>query len=267
MSRRSGVRRPLPMLWVLAAGILGSSVSPTASAACKRDEPGYVWNYDGDIGGKYRARMSLVFRGRALEGVYFYANQLRDIRLRGRIDEDGQRVLLEELNPDGSVNARFEGEFPLRWPARYGESELQCDVITGRWTRAGAAESQPFFFASESATAGSLKHRYGAIGVRDDEVVHRGAARFWRAIEAGDRASVAAQVRYPIAVSVGGQPLRLKNPKEFIVRYDELFHPAYREEILKGMPRNMFVRDEGAMLGGGSVWFGADGKVIAFGNF
>ena len=33
------------------------------------------------------------------------------------------------------------------------------------------------------------------------------------------------------------------------------------------MPRNMFVRDEGAMLGGGSVWFGADGKVIAFGNF
>jgi hypothetical protein len=88
------------MLWVLAAGILGSSVSPTASAACKRDEPGYVWNYDGDIGGKYRARMSLVFRGRALEGVYLYANQLRDIRLRGRIDEDGQRVLLEELNPD-----------------------------------------------------------------------------------------------------------------------------------------------------------------------
>ena len=69
MSRRSGVLRPLPMLWVLAAGILGSSVSPTASAACKRDEPGYVWNYDGDIGGKYRARMSLVFRGRALEGV------------------------------------------------------------------------------------------------------------------------------------------------------------------------------------------------------
>ena len=153
MSRRSGVLRPLPMLWVLAAGILGSSVSPTASAACKRDEPGYVWNYDGDIGGKYRARMSLVFRGRALEGVYFYANQLRDIRLRGRIDEDGQRVLLEELNPDGSVNARFEGEFPLRWPARYGESELQCDVIAGRWTRAGAAESQPFFFASESATS------------------------------------------------------------------------------------------------------------------
>jgi len=267
MSHRSRVLFSLRALSLLAAVILGASVSPTAAAACERNEPGYVWNYDGEIGGKYRARMSLVFSGPALEGVYFYASQLRDIRLRGRIDEDGQRVLLEELNPDGSVNARFEGEFPTRWPARYGESELQCEVITGRWSRTGAAGSQPFFFASESATAGSLKHRYGAIGVRDDEVVHRGAARFWRALEAGDRATVAAQVRYPIAVSLGGRSVRMKSSKEFLARYDELFHAEYREEILKGLPRNMFVRDQGAMLGSGSVWFGADGKVIAFGNF
>jgi hypothetical protein len=125
----------------------------------------------------------------------------------------------------------------------------------------------PFFFASESATAGSLKHRYGAIGVRDDDVVHRGAARFWRALKAGDRNTVAAQVRYPVGVSLGGRSVRLKGPKDLLARYDELFHPAYREEILKGLPRNMFVRDQGAMLGSGSVWFGADGKVIAFGNF
>jgi hypothetical protein len=243
------------------------AATPAAEAGCTRVEPGYLWNYDGDIGGKYRARMTLVFGASSLEGVYFYATQLRDIRLRGRISEDGRSVLLEELNPDGSVNARFEGGFPTRWPARYGDSELQCEVITGRWTRTGAAESLPFFFASESATAGSLKHRYGAIGVRDDEVVHRGAARFWRAIKSGDRATVAAQVRYPIAVSLGGRSLRLKGPKDLLARYDELFHAEYRDEILKGLPRNMFVRDQGAMLGSGSVWFGADGKVIAFGNF
>ena len=29
----------------------------------------------------------------------------------------------------------------------------------------------------------------------------------------------------------------------------------------------MFVRDEGAMLGNGWVWFGADGKATALNNF
>ena len=252
---------------LLLLAVTGSLASPVAEAACKRVEPGYLWNYDGDIDGKHRVRMTLVFGASSLEGVYFYASQLRDIRVRGRIEDDGRRVVLEELNPDGSVNARFDGEFPTRWPARYGDSELQCEVITGRWTRSGSTDALPFFFASESATAGSLKHRYGAIGVRDDEVVHRGAARFWRALKAGDRSAVASQVRYPIAVSLGGRSVRLKGPKDLLARYDELFQPAYREEILKGLPRNMFVRDQGAMLGSGSVWFGADGKVIAFGNF
>ena len=101
----------------------------------------------------------------------------------------------------------------------------------------------------------------------DDEVVHRGAARFWRAVKAGDRATVAAQLRYPAAVSVGGKPRRLRGPKDLLAVYDQVFTPDFTAAILDGMSRNMFVRDEGAMLGNGWAWFGADGKVTALNNF
>jgi len=57
MSHRSRVLFSLRALSLLAAVILGASVSPTASAACERNEPGYLWNFDGAIAEKYPIRM------------------------------------------------------------------------------------------------------------------------------------------------------------------------------------------------------------------
>jgi hypothetical protein len=259
-----GIRRLLAAVVLLAAALQ----APSAGAACLRDEPGYLWNFDGTIADKLPIRMTLVFSGGKLEGVYSYRSQLRDIRLRGRI-EGGKTVALDELDDAGRVTARFEGEFVTRDPkGRYGDSELACEVIVGGWRKVGSAE-QPlsFYLATDGATSGSLRHRYGAIGVRDDEVVHRGAARFWRAVKAGDRATVAGQLRYPAVVSVDGKPRRLKNQKDMLAVFDAVFTPKFVAAILDSTPRHMFVRDEGAMLGSGWVWFGADGKVTALNNF
>jgi hypothetical protein len=259
-----GIRRLLAAVVLLAAALQ----APSAAAACLRDEPGYLWNFDGTIADKLPIRMTLVFSGGKLEGVYSYRSQLRDIRLRGRI-EGGKTVALDELDDAGRVTARFEGEFVTRDPkGRYGDSELACEVIVGGWRKVGSAE-QPlsFYLATDGATSGSLRHRYGAIGVRDDEVVHRGAARFWRAVKAGDRATVAGQLRYPAVVSVDGKPRRLKNQKDMLAVFDAVFTPKFVAAILDSTPRHMFVRDEGAMLGSGWVWFGADGKVTALNNF
>jgi hypothetical protein len=46
-----------------------------------------------------------------------------------------------------------------------------------------------------------------------------------------------------------------------------VFTPKFVGAILESTPRYMFVRDQGAMLGSGWVWFGADGKVTALNNF
>ena len=259
------MRRLLAALVLLAAALQ----APPAAAACLRNEPGYLWNFDGQIAEKYPVRMTLVFSADGkLDGVYTYRSQLRDIRLRGRI-EGGKKVVLDELDAAGRVTARFEGEFVTRDPkGRYGDSELACEVMIGGWSKVGsAAPPLSFYLATDGATSGSLRHRYGAIGVRDDEVVHRGAARFWRAVKAGDRTTVAAQLRYPAAVSVDGKPRRLYAPKDLLAVYDKVFTKDFVGAILDSTPRYMFVRDEGAMLGNGWVWFGADGKVTALNNF
>ena len=255
--------RLLASFALVAAGL----VAPVSQAACSRNEPGYLWNFDGRIAEKYPVRMTLVFSGEKLEGVYTYRSQLRDIRLRGRI-EGGKTVVLDELDAAGRVTARFEGEFVTRDPTgRYGDSELACEVIMGSWSKIGSTERLSVYLATDGATSGSLRHRYGAFGVRDDEVVHRGAARFWRAVKAGDRATVAAQVRYPNAVTLDGKVRRLKGPNDLLAVYDAVFTPKFVEAILDSTPRYMFVRDEGAMLGSGWVWFGADGKATALNNF
>lgn len=240
-----------------------------ALAECVRVEPGRLWNYEGTIDDRLRVRMTLVFGATQLDGVYFYASQLRDIRLRGKI-EHGRDLLLEELDPAGQVTATFTGTFPERDPGtRYGDSPLQCDVVVATWRKAGAAADAPglpVYLYSESSTAGSLGHRYGAIGVADDEAVHRRSQAFWRAVKAGDRNTVVTLVRYPIEVRVGDRRRRINDAADLLEVYDRVFTPEFVAAIAAGLPRNMFVRDEGAMLGDGQVWFGASGKVIALNN-
>lgn len=240
------------------------AVAGSANAECRQIAPGYVSNYEGSIGPGYRVRVSLVFQpaGR-LEGEYFYASKLRDIPLRGAISE-GRAVRLEELGAAGKVTAIFTATFPERDPGGpFGDSPLQCEVIRGTWQAVGSDTVLPVDLRLESATAGSLGHRYQAIGVADDEVVHRRAQAFWRAVRSGDKRGAAAQVRYPIDVVVNGHRRHFANASELRAAYDEVFTERFREAIARGLPRNMFVRDQGAMLGDGAVWFGADGRVIA----
>ena len=247
--------------WVTVAGLFAAA---TVHAECRQVAPGQVWNYEGTIGPGYRVRVSLVFHpeGR-LEGEYFYASQLRDIALRGQI-VGGRDVRLEELGAGGEVTAEFKATFPERDPGGpYGDSPLQCEIIRGTWQKAGAETSLPVELRVESATSGSLAHRYGAIGVADDEVVHRRSQAFWRAVQRGDQRKAVAQVRYPIDVFVGGKRRHFANADALLAAYDEVFTAPFRAAIARGLPRNMFVRDQGAMLGDGAVWFGADGRVVA----
>ena len=115
----------------------------------------------------------------------------------------------------------------------------------------------------EGGTAGSLKSRYGAIGVRDPEALHRNSHAFWRAVQREDRKAAARLIRYPILVDTAAGPRRYTSAEQLLADYDLIFTPGFRELIAQGLPRHMFVRDQGAMLGHGQVWFGADGKVTA----
>lgn len=259
MTRISFMRRALLAL-SLSLTALG------ASALCTRNEPGRLWDYDGTLGGKYRVRMTLVFSGETVQGVYFYASQLRDIAIGGRL-EGAQHLLLEETDARGTVTGRFETSFPERDPGEtYGDSPLTCDVIAGEWVSADGKTRLPVYLTAQGSISGSLKHRYGAIGVRDDRVVNDGATAFWRALKKGDREAVAARIAYPITVRLEGRNRRLKSSAELLPHFEAIFTPEFTERVLRAMPRNMFVRDQGAMLGNGEVWFNSAGKVASLVN-
>jgi len=251
--------------------LLMALCASTAQAACVRDEPGRLWNYIGTLAGKHPVRMVLVFSGTQVQGVYTYASSLRDLRVAGTL-ADASRLTLQEQDAKGTITGRFDVTFPERDPGNtYGDSALTCDVIAGQWRKAdinGQPIGEPLsvYLRTEGATSGGLGKRYGGIGVRDDEVVNAGAARFWRGVKAGDKAAVAATLRYPMTVSVNGKGTRITSAAALIAVYDAVFTQAYRDALLADIPRHLFVRDQGAMLANGAAWVGANGKVIAINN-
>lgn len=235
-----------------------------AFAACTMKEPRWLWNYDGAIGDgdKYPVRMTLIFNGEEVNGLYFYASQLRDIFLQGTI-QNGTDIVLDELDSKGKVKARFEGKFVERDPrGKFGSSNLACEVMVGFWQKIDSSDRLPVYLSMSNGTMGGLTARYVTAGASDDELIHRNAYRFWNYVKQGNKKGVASLVAYPIDVSLPAGNKRLSGPADLIANYDAIFTPEYREAIASALPRNMFVRDQGIMLGRGVVWFGPDGKVI-----
>ena len=169
-----------------------------------------------------------------------------------------------ELDAAGKPTGGFAAELPESAPrGKFGSSPLPCEVILGAWRRSGADTALPVLLGLDGGTAGSVKSRYGAIGVRDAETLHRNAQAFWRAVQRDDRRAAAGLIRYPIRVDTTAGLRRYTAAEQLLADYERIFTPGFRQAIARGLPRNMFVRDQGAMLGHGQVWFGADGRVTA----
>lgn len=234
------------------AQFLAALAALPLSAACPDTglQPGWLWNYEGTIG-PHRVRFTLSRRQDRMEGVYFYAKSLKDIPLRGRI-LDKDRLELTELDQTGKASATIEGTF------------AGCERIAGTWIRGG--ESLPLHLRQESGVAGTLDRRYAIAGAASDELVHRNVLNFWHAVASGNRQTVASLVAYPVRASINRKPRTLRSRRELLAHYDEIFSQPFRDAIAAALPRNMFARDQGIMLGNGEVWFNAAGKVFALNN-
>lgn len=255
------VVRVIAMLFLFSMSLPGS-----AAAACIKNEPDWLNNYDGSIGDRYQIRMTLVISDDKVTGLYFYASQMKDIALKGTIT-NGTTIVLDEIDTAGRVAARFEGKFLDSDPSsKFGNSKLECEVIVGTWQRIDSTQSMPVYLSFANSTAGSLTNRYAVAGAEDDNSVNRNVYRFWNAVRQGDKKTVASLVTYPIQVKVAGQAKQMLGPDVLIAHYDEIFSAKYREVISNASPVNLFVNGQGIMLGNGEVWFDAKGKVIALNN-
>ncbi|MDR5782843.1 hypothetical protein QCE63_25895 [Caballeronia sp. LZ065] len=98
--------------------------------------------------------------------------------------------------------------------------------------------------------------------------------RLQHAVAAGDKKAVAELVSYPVAVHRAGTETTLRTKREFIARYPSIFTPTLVDIVARQKYAALFVRDQGAMIGNGEIWFGgvcrdkackqSDVKITAF---
>lgn len=241
-------------------------IAAPAAAVCRQNQPGWLWNYNGRIG-EEAARLTLVFSGESLAGEYVLSEALEDVALTGRI-EAGSAITLAARAADGTAAGRIVATFPERDPeGKFGDSELACEVVVGRWESPDGSISRPLYFAMDGGTAGSLARRYAAAGVKDDERVHDTARKLRQAVRESDWPAVMTLMAYPVAVALPQGNRRYASAPELLAAREQVFTPPFVQRIATSVPRNFFVRDEGVMFGNGEIWFGADGRVIAINNF
>lgn len=248
------MRRPLLAfsMWLALAPIPARACTPPQSTP----ERPWLVTYQGSAGG-WPVRMTLAFEGNRVQGLAAVGPAYDWLqKVRGTCP-DSQHVELQI--GDWSV---WKGTFPTHDPKRrFGDSPLNCEVITG--TRDTWAGEAAFDLAEDSEGAGPLEHRYAVMGVTNDRTIDQAAWRFWNAMRRGDRRAVSALLDYPLTVRTATGNVVLRTPGDAIANFWRVFTPATRQAIDRSVPALLSANSEGAMLGNGVVWFNAQGRVSA----
>ena len=261
---------PLCLLFLFIVIIIGS-----AGKVIRPQLLESLYNYQGTIG-DIKIRMTLIldgvslddnFMGKQVTGTYFYVKWLKDIEIRGAVDND-RNFEFYEYDKAGNITGRFKGRFPETDPRGNNKSKLENEVLIGTWSRPDGTDSKPFYLDQDSITPREKgKGRYFDAGVEDDEAFEKIVRQFRTAVISGNKQVVADFIYYPIVVTIAGKKRRLSGQAAVVANYDRIFSHNCVEAVRKSVPHNMFSRYNGVMLGDtGLIWFGADGKVIAINN-
>lgn len=228
-------------------------------------------NYTGDIDGKYKIGMTLIYHGDKVNGLYFYNKYLKDIKLLGKIFNRNQ-IIFNEYDNQGNITAVFKGrfiEYAYQDPRKqFGDSDssLDMEIIVGTWEKIADKKKMPFYLSLSNATYRFKgEGRYG-VSAKDDLIIEQSAQTFCQLVKSNNKVKVSKLISYPIDVNLNGKNRRIKDRDEFIKNYDKIFTSSFKLKIKHGIPHNMFTKYLRAMLGNGEIWFGPKGKVVEINN-
>lgn len=234
------------------------------AAICARGDT-ELRDYRGTMNHEMVIGLTLVHdSGRQLHGSYFYKKYLKDIPLKGAYTSD-RDIELHEYDGSGAVRASFQLHFAERDDRfkddRFKDQQLQEEVLVGSWN-SGTRNYPVYLVYQDIITMSDESLRYGILGVEDSQAFEREAQKFYFAVMRDDKAAAAQRLRYPTRVGVNGDEITLRSPREFLLRWNEIFTPEYVACLKKGIPHNMFVNSTGAMIGDGAVWLDKKGLVV-----
>lgn len=203
----------------------------------------YFWNdFEGNIGNA-RVRMGLYLEDSGkITGSYCYNRVDTRISLTGKVQ--GNTVELTEWI-DGKPHARFSGKLKTD----------SADRFEGSWTSLANNQSTPFRLTYQSNSHGAPDERYGEFLMGSDQEVEQFMKKIKTAIVKGDRNWLADQFQYPMTTLLNGKTAaRIKTKKEFLEKYNQIIHPAFKSRMAGLCTCHLFFNYRGAMLGNGEIW-------------
>jgi len=72
---------------------------------------------------------------------------------------------------------------------------------------------------------------------------------------AGDDVRIAESVKYPIRVTMDGQSILLKDPREFLDQYQTIFDQDFINTLFEMDETNLTLLPNGIQVGNGELWF------------
>jgi hypothetical protein len=100
---------------------------------------------------------------------------------------------------------------------------------------------------------------YAAAGINDPKAFEKMFEVAKTAIAADEKAAVAELILLPLQVN-GETPLQIKSKEEFIEKYDQIITKSVKDAMAAQKVDDLFVRDQGVMVGSGQLWFGASAE-------
>ncbi len=215
----------------------------TLSSLCQAfDFETHKWtDFEGTLG-KGRIQLSLYrLDNGQLKGNYCYKKYESKIQLTGQITGD-EIVITEFLN--GKPNGRFVGKVFTD----------KLDRFEGTWTDKSNTKSIEFKLTLQSICVSDFGHRYSDFYGTDDDV-----EKFMKYVKTsilnGDKEWIANHINYPLKTTVfKDKAISIKNKKQLIDNFDQIFHQEFKVKIKSLCVCNMFINYQGVMLGDGQIW-------------
>ena len=148
---------PLCLLFLFIVIILGSA------SRAMRPQVVFRHNYYGVIGDITIGMTLISDRGDELgfpgkiTRTYFYVKWLKDIEIRGTVDNE-RNFVLYEYDKTGNTTGSFKGQF----------SKSDSEGLIGTWSAPDGTGGKPFKLALDNVAGGEIGKRYIVAGVEDD---------------------------------------------------------------------------------------------------
>ncbi|MEV5029865.1 hypothetical protein [Paenibacillus sp. LPE1-1-1.1] len=113
---------------------------------------------------------------------------------------------------------------------------------------------------AEPANASNVEDNpFAAAGIDDPAAFIKMFEIAKAAVAANEKDAVAELILLPLQVN-GEIPYAVKSKEEFIEKYDQIITPSVKEALEAQKVDDLFVRDQGVMVGDGELWFGASAE-------